>query len=54
MTNKNTFSKRQGLFSLKEKEITVREEAPVGLRGFVKMTYYDLGKKSFRPSFYNK
>jgi hypothetical protein len=44
MTNKNTFSKRQGLFSIKEKEITVREDAPDGLRGFIKMVYYDLGK----------
>jgi hypothetical protein len=44
MTNKNTFSKRQGLFSIKEKEITVREDAPEGLRGFIKMVYYDLGK----------
>lgn len=45
MTNKDTFSKRQGLFSIKELEITVREEAPVGLRGFIKMAYYDLNKK---------
>lgn len=45
MTYKNTFSKRQGLFSIKEKEITVREDAPEGLRGFIKMAYYDLGKK---------
>jgi hypothetical protein len=44
MTNNNTFSKRQGLFSIKEKEITVREDAPEGLRGFIKMVYYDLGK----------
>ncbi|MBK9726498.1 MAG: hypothetical protein IPO86_00105 [Saprospiraceae bacterium] len=44
MTNKDTFSKRQGLFSLKEKEITVREDAPEGLRGFIKMAYYDLNK----------
>lgn len=44
MTNKNTFSKRQGLFTIKEKEITVREDAPEGLRGFIKMAYYDLGK----------
>ena len=44
MTNKETFSKRQGLFTLKEKEITVREDAPEGLRGFIKMAYYDLGK----------
>lgn len=44
MTNKGTFSKRQGLFSIKEKEITVREDAPEGLRGFVRMAYYDLNK----------
>jgi hypothetical protein len=44
MTNKNTFSKRQGLFSIKKKEITVREDAPEGLRGFIKMAYYDLNK----------
>jgi AbiJ N-terminal domain 4 len=45
MTDNNTFSKRQGLFSIKEKEITVREDAPEGLRGFVTMAYYDLNKK---------
>lgn len=45
MTNKETFSKRQGLFSIKEKEITVREDAPEGLRGFIRMAYYDLKKK---------
>ena len=45
MTYNNTFSKRQGLFSIKEKEITVREDAPEGLRGFVKMAFYDLTKK---------
>ncbi len=44
MTNKDTFSKRQGLFSIKEKEITVREDAPEGLRGFIKMAFYDLNK----------
>lgn len=44
MINKETFSKRQGLFSLKEKEITVREDAPEGLRGFIKMAFYDLNK----------
>lgn len=42
--NKETFSKRQGLFSIKEKEITIREGAPDGLRGFIKMVYYDLNK----------
>lgn len=45
MTNKETFSKRHGLFSIKEKEITVREDAPEGLRGFIKMAFYDLNKK---------
>lgn len=44
MTNKDIFSKQQGLFSIKEKEITVREDAPEGLRGFIKMAYYDLNK----------
>lgn len=44
MTKKETFSKRQGLFSIKEKEITVREDAPEGLRGFIKMIFYDLKK----------
>ncbi len=44
MMNKDTFSKRQGLFSIKEKEITIREDAPEGLRGFVRMAYYDLNK----------
>lgn len=44
MTNKDTFSKRQGLFLIKEKEITVREDAPEGLRGFLKMAFYDLDK----------
>ena len=44
MTNKETFSKRQGLFSIKEKEITIREDAPEGLRGFIKMAFYDLNK----------
>lgn len=44
MTNKDTFSKRQGLFLVKEKEISVREDAPKGLRGFVRMAYYDLNK----------
>lgn len=44
MTSKETFSKRQGLFSIKEKEITVREDAPEGLRGFIRMAFYDLNK----------
>jgi hypothetical protein len=44
MDKKETFSKRQGLYSLKEKEITVREDAPEGLRGFIKMAFYDLNK----------
>ena len=44
MPDKETFSKRQGLYSIKEKEITVREDAPEGLRGYVRMAYYDLKK----------
>lgn len=44
MTNKEIFSKRQGHFAVREKEITVREDAPEGLRGFIKMSFYDLKK----------
>lgn len=44
MNKKETFSKRQGLYSIKNREITVREDAPEGLRGFVKMAFYDIGK----------
>jgi hypothetical protein len=44
MTNKEPFSKRNGLFSIKEKEITIREDAPEGLRGYIIMAFYDLGK----------
>jgi hypothetical protein len=44
MEKKEKFSKRKGLYSLKEKEITVREDAPEGLRGFIKMAFYDLNK----------
>jgi len=45
MTDKKTFSKRLGHFTLNEKEITVREDAPGGLRDFVRMAFYDLGKQ---------
>jgi hypothetical protein len=38
------FSKRKGFYLLNEKEITVREAAPEGLRGFIRMAFYDLGK----------
>lgn len=44
MIEKEPFSKRFGHFSLKKTEITVREDAPEGLRGFVKMVFYDLDK----------
>lgn len=40
----DTFSKRHGVYSVKEKEITIREDAPEGLRGFIKMAFYDLHK----------
>lgn len=45
MTDKKTFSKRLGHFTLNEKEITVREDAPQGLRDFVRIAFYDLGKQ---------
>lgn len=44
MNKKQTFSKRNGHFSIKEKEITIREDAPEGLRGFIRMVFYDLNK----------
>ncbi len=44
MTNRVTFSKRLGHFSLKEKEITIRDDAPEGLRNYIRIAYYDLGK----------
>ena len=44
MTKKQTFSKRNGHFSIKEKEITIREDAPEGFRGFIRMVFYDLNK----------
>ena len=44
MTDKKTFSKRLGHFTLDEKKITVREDAPQGLREFVRIAFYDLGK----------
>jgi hypothetical protein len=45
MSNKETFSKRHGHFSVKEKEITIREDAPDGLRGYIRIAFYDLKKK---------
>lgn len=42
--SKQTFSKRQGFHSLNQKEITIREDAPEGLRGFIRMAFYDLKK----------
>lgn len=44
MAKEETFSKRLGHFSIKEKEITVREDAPVGLRNYLRIAFYDLGK----------
>jgi hypothetical protein len=44
MINKEPFSKRLGLYSIKEKEITIREEAPEALRGYIRMAFYDLDK----------
>lgn len=42
--SKRTFSKREGFYSAEAKEISVREDAPEGLRGFIKMLFYDLNK----------
>lgn len=38
------FSKRNKFYSVKEKEIIVRDSAPEGLRWFIKTAYYDLNK----------
>lgn len=43
--DKKTFSKRQGFFQSKEKEIIVREDAPKKLRDFLRMAFYDLNKE---------
>lgn len=40
-----TFSTRFGFASEIPKEITIREEAPIELRGFIRMAFYDLDKK---------
>lgn len=45
MKIKETFSKRLGYFSQNEKEITVREDAPQGLRSYLRIAFYDLNKK---------
>lgn len=39
-----SFSRRHGLSVIREKEITVREDAPEGLRGYIRMAFYDLKK----------
>lgn len=39
------FSRRLGLQNIQEAEITIREGAPEGLRGFIKMSFYDLNKQ---------
>lgn len=39
-----SFSKRNGLSVIREKEIIVREDAPEGLRGYIRMAYYELKK----------
>jgi len=45
MPDQQPFSKRQSFFTIKPKEITIREDAPVGLRGFIRIAYYDLNKE---------
>jgi hypothetical protein len=44
MPNKETFSKRFGHSSVNAKEITVREDAPYGLRRFIPIAFYELKK----------
>ena len=44
MPNKETFSKRFGHYSINAKEITVREDAPFGLRRFIPVAFYELKK----------
>lgn len=45
MINNESFSKRLGHFTLNEKEITVREDAPEALRNYLRVAFYDLDKK---------
>jgi hypothetical protein len=45
MEKDQPFSKRHGLSRSVEKEITIREGAPAGLRDFIKMSYYEQGKE---------
>ncbi len=45
MTDSEKFSRRFGHYKLTEKKITVREDAPEGLRRYIPMSFYDLGKK---------
>lgn len=44
MPDKETFSKRFGHYSISAKEITVREDAPFGLRRFIPVAFYELKK----------
>lgn len=45
MQKKETFSKRFGHYSSNEKEITVRDDAPFGLRRFIPTAFYELKKE---------
>lgn len=45
MSNKQSFSKRLGYSLKKSKEITIRTDAPEGLRSFVRVAYKDLDKQ---------
>lgn len=44
MIGKEAFSRRHGLHSISEKEITIRQDAPPELRGFIRMAFYSLNK----------
>jgi hypothetical protein len=45
MPNKETFSKRFGHYLVNEREITIREDAPFGLRRFIPTAFYELKKQ---------
>ncbi len=45
MIEKETFSKRFGHHTQRIKEITIREDAPLGLRRYLPIAFYELNKK---------
>lgn len=45
MSKEENFSKRFGHYRPSEKEITIREDAPSGLRDFVRIAFYETGNQ---------